>query len=222
MMIVRGFVEAIVDDTHVKVRVPKVNKMEGAVGATPTAELAIGVVCTPPGYSPRLRRGDAVIIGYENEDESSPIVLGMLFTLNNDTTANAKIDSLEVKVDTKLSENTAIGNVSKENIQFLQGLKDNAQSQLDSLSHTASTHQDAIDQLFDIADKQQKEDANLEAEIEQLRLSVATNSTNIRQNAADIKDLQAGTVKFASVAYGTASPESISNPVEGQVYLYIQ
>ena len=70
-MIVRGFVEAIVDDTHVKVRVPKVNKMEGAVGATPTAELAIGVVCTPPGYSPRLRRGDAVIIGYENDDESS-------------------------------------------------------------------------------------------------------------------------------------------------------
>lgn len=42
-MIVRGFVEAIVDDTHVKVRVPKVNKMEGAVGATPTAELAIEI-----------------------------------------------------------------------------------------------------------------------------------------------------------------------------------
>lgn len=221
-MIVRGFVEAIVDDTHVKVRVPKVNKMEGAVGATPTAELAIGVVCTPPGYSPRLRRGDAVIIGYENDDESSPVVLGLLFTLNNDTTANVKVDSLKVKVDTNLSENTTIGNVSKENIQFLQGLRDNAQSQLDLLSHTASMHQDAIDQLFDITDKQQTEDANLQAEIERLKSSVISNSDNIRQNAADIDVLQAGATKFASIAYGTAPPKSISNPVEGQVYLYIQ
>lgn len=221
-MIVRGFVEAIVDDTHVKVRVPKVNKMEGAVGATPTAELAIGVVCTPPGYSPRLRRGDVVIIGYENDDESSPVVLGLLFTLNNDTTANVKVDSLKVKVDTDLSENTTIGNVSKENIQFLQGLRDNAQSQLDLLSHTASMHQDAIDQLFDITDKQQTEDANLQAEIERLKSSVISNSDNIRQNAADIDVLQAGATKFASIAYGTAPPQNISNPVEGQVYLYIQ
>ena len=221
-MIVRGFVEAIVDDTHVKVRVPKVNKMEGAVGATPTAELAIGVVCTPPGYSPRLRRGDVVIIGYENDDESSPVVLGLLFTLNNDTTANVKVDSLKVKVDTNLSENTTIGNVSKENIQFLQGLRDNAQSQLDLLSHTESIHQDAIDRLFDITDKQQTEDANLQAEIERLKFSVVSNSDNIRQNAADIDVLQAGATKFASIAYGTAPPESISNPVEGQVYLYIQ
>ena len=69
-MVVRGLVEGISDNTHVKVRIPKINKSENAIGATPSSELATAIISTPPGYSPKIKRGDAVIVAFENDDES--------------------------------------------------------------------------------------------------------------------------------------------------------
>lgn len=212
-MVVRGLVEAISDNTHVKVRIPKLNKSENAVGATPTSELATAVISAPPGYHPKIRRGDAVIVAFENDDEGSPIVLGLLFNPNSKTKADAVLDSLEVAVNAVLPVETTIGELSSDNIATLIGVRENIQTQLDRIvsninNNTARINENAV-------------------AITDLQVGLEDANKNIATNALDIDKLQEGAYKVASIAYGTEpATEHFQKlqvpPVEGQIYLHIQ
>lgn len=216
-MISRAFVEAVVDETHVKVRIPRINKVEGAVGATPVNELGIGVVCSPPGYSPRLRRGDTVLVAYEDDDNGSPVVLGLLFNPNSQTVGDAKLDSVEINVSTKLPKNTTIGDVKEENIEYLIGLKDNAQKQFDELSVTVKNNVSSITETNETIEK-------INDTIDDIIKKVNTNTTNISSLNSTVSKInktnELGALVLHSDAYGTSKPTGDGK--EGQLYLYIE
>ena len=216
-MISRAFVEAVVDETHVKVRIPRINKVEGAVGATPVSELGIGVVCSPPGYCPRLRRGDTVLVAYEDDDNGSPVVLGLLFNPNNQTVGDAKLNSVEINVSTKLPKNTTIGDVKEENIEYLIGLKDNAQKQFDELSVTVKDNVSSITETNETIEK-------INDTIDDIIKKVNTNTTNINSLNSTVSNInktnELGALVLHTDAYGTSKPTGIGK--EGQLYLYIE
>lgn len=212
-MVVRGLVEAISDNTHVKVRIPKINKSENAIGATPSSELATAVISTPPGYSPKIKRGDAVIVAFENDDESSPVILGLLFNPNNKTKADAVLDSLQVAVNAVLPVETTIGELSSDNIATLIGIRENIQIQLDRI----------VNNINDNTNKIYENSVNITS----LQVGLQEAQSNIKTNATDIDKLQEGTYKVSSIAYGTEpATEHFQKlqvpPVEGQIYLHIQ
>lgn len=210
-MISRAFVEAVVDETHVKVRIPRINKVEGAVGATPLSELGIGVVCAPPGYSPRLRRGDTVLVAYEDDDNGSPVVLGLLFNPLSDTTADINIDSAEFNVSVKLPKETSIGEVTKENLESLIGLRNNAQTQIDTLSSSVNDNKNSI--------------YNINVQIDEIINKVNNNTSsigNINNTLSKINTTQEyGALILRRDAYGPTKPID-GQGQEGQLYLYIE
>lgn len=209
-MISRAYVEGIVDETHVKVRIPRVNKVDGAVGATPYAELAVGVMCSPPGYAPRLKRGDTVLVAYEDDDEGSPVVLGLLFNPKSTTTADINIDSATFNVNTELPEETSIGDVTKENIKNLIGLKNNAQKQLDDLNLKSDNNLTLINETT----------KSLE-EFENIYNTYINKLENTLNNInTSISTLSEGVTKIRNGYYGTQKPTSAGE--EGQIYIWIQ
>lgn len=114
-MITKAKVEQISPDGyHVKVRIPTLHKIEGAPGATPFEELPYALVCYAPGCKPNLTVGDIVYVGFENNQISEPVILGMLLNntfTNSSTTINA--DSLNVNIDAQLPYNqTNVGNIN--------------------------------------------------------------------------------------------------------------
>lgn len=135
-MIERALVTSVIDKYHVKVRIPTFNKGDGANGATPNSELCIAPIATVPGCSPALKKGDMVIVGFEHDDSDEPVVLGLFFNSNSDSTvSDIHIDSLKVDVDTVLPENTSIGTLTPNTIKYLEGVNKNIQIQFDEL-HT--------------------------------------------------------------------------------------
>ena len=207
-MISRAFIESVVDETHVKVRIPRVNKIAGAVGSTPTAELAISIVCTLPGYSPRLRRGDAVIVAYEDDDEGSPVVIGTLFKKTSNSTADINIDSATFNISVELPENTSIGEVQKENIQNLVGLSDNAQLQFDNLFTTTD---------------------NLNTQLHEASTKIQEAYSVVSETSAKFekvnKTQEYGALVLSKDAYGTKTIDELNaevKGVEGQLYISVQ
>ena len=148
-MVSRAFVESIVDQTHVRVRIPRLNKISGAVGSTPTTELNIATICTLPGCKPRLQRGDVVLVAYEDDDDGSPVVLGLLFQPTMKSTSDVSFDSLEVKVNSVLPEDTNIGELNEDTFKMLSGLRDNVQTQIDTQTVAQTKANKAIEDLIE-------------------------------------------------------------------------
>lgn len=151
-MIERGLVEQIVDDYHVKVRIPVFNKGANANGATPTSELQVCPIMCAPGVLPALKVGDMVIVGFEHDSLGSPVVLGLFFNSRSSTTVgNMESGTLNTRVAATLPSNTTIGEVTPQMIRNLVGVRTNVQLELDRL--TAECHA-------------------LRAELQQLRVAV--------------------------------------------------
>ena len=131
-MLTKGIVEEVLSDYQAKVRLPIFNKAKNAVGATPKSELNTAIVCTLPNTVLGLQVGDVVIVGFEDNSTSKPIILGYLST---DRPSKAKssinLNGLSVESQATLPASTTIGLVSAENIQALEGIKANIQWQLD-------------------------------------------------------------------------------------------
>ena len=80
-MIQKAIVEAVENDYQVKVRIPKYDKM--SYDGTTYSELSTGIICSAPGSLVNYSVGDIVLVGFENEEVSKPVVLGLLYTNNN-------------------------------------------------------------------------------------------------------------------------------------------
>ena len=114
-MITKAIIESIESDGyHFKVRIPILHKIENAPGATPYKELPIAAVSFAPGCRPNLNVGDVVYVAFENDQYSSPVIIGMLL---NDSYVNSSAsiiaDTLDAAINVNLpNDELKFGNTS--------------------------------------------------------------------------------------------------------------
>ena len=148
-MLQKAIIEKKLDKYSMKVRIPVYNKVKSDPTATPTNELYTATIQTLPGCSPNYQEGDVVIVDFENDDLSLPIIIGLLYREHmpqgsTDITA----DSLVVNVNTNLSENTLIGEVTPDSLKKLNDKYSNNVKAI-SIQYSLSNYQDHYDSFSD-------------------------------------------------------------------------
>ena len=215
----RAIVEGMVDDFHYRVRIPVLNKIAAAIGATPVEELSIATIAVEPGVSPKFRSGDIVFVEFEEGDTSKPVIVGSLFnTLDSKIVSDAKFDSLSVNVNTTLQRETQIGEVTADNIANIKGLNTNVQSEIDS---NRVQHTEFVSQISDI----QSDIGEINKEINDINSVNAEQDVKIKKVEKRVKTIEKtleGPLILNGLSYGTTDPKTISGAKEGQVYLWIQ
>lgn len=215
----RAIVEGMVDDFHYRVRIPVLNKIAAAIGATPVEELSIATIAVEPGVSPKFRSGDIVFVEFEEGDTSKPVIVGLLFnTLDSKIVSDAKFDSLSVNVNTTLQRETQIGEVTADNIANIKGLNTNVQYEIDS---NRVQHTEFVSQISDI----QSDIGEINKEINDINSVNAEQDTKIKKvenRVTKIETTLEGPLILNNLSYGTQDPKTISGAKEGQVYLWIQ
>lgn len=215
----RAIVEGMVDDFHYRVRIPVLNKIAAAIGATPVEELSIATIAVEPGVSPKFRSGDIVFVEFEEGDTSKPVIVGSLFnTLDSQIVSDAKFDSLSVNVNTTLQRETQIGEVTADNIANIKGLNTNVQYEIDS---NRVQHTEFVSQISDM----QSDIGEINKEINEINSVNAEQDINIKKvgkRVTEIETILEGPLILNNLSYGTQDPKTISGAKEGQVYLWIQ
>ena len=150
----KAIVESV-NGTKVRVRIPELHKINGAVGATPTSEIPFAAVCTQPGYTPNLQPGDVVLVDFEYNEYGTPIVVGILFTdRQTKPVSDLSLGSLKVRVNSELPEDTKIGKVTAKSIKNLENSSENIQLALDNIRKTFTDLTDKIiDRLNNLTDR---------------------------------------------------------------------
>ena len=136
-MITKGIVEQFNKDApyKVKVRLPIFDSIKGVNNSTSTENLKDAIICTLPYCSNSLNVGDIVLVGFEDNDYGTPIILGHLYkdfpltTVNNvtgnpdtKTSLNLDLNNLNVGGSVKLSSNISIGNIGYDDLMLLKQL----------------------------------------------------------------------------------------------------
>ena len=78
-------------------------------------------------------------VEYEEKDTSKPVIVGRMYNSDDKKIASdANFDSIIANVNVSLPEDTTIGEVTKENISYLEGLTTNIQYAFDrnNVEHT--------------------------------------------------------------------------------------
>jgi hypothetical protein len=177
-MLTKAYIQEVISPHSIRVRIPLFNKIANVDGATPNDELSIGCVCTLPNFITDAHVGDIVIVGFEEDNISKPVVLGYLSTPNRmDTMVDVECNRLTVNGDTTLTEHTTIGDVKPESIKCLKDLKDNVN---DTFKRT-SLRLSGIDEL-----------------IQQLTDDVISNAGNINIITTDISEIYSTIVSLAN------------------------
>lgn len=140
-MIRRAIVEQVVSPFRVRVRIPEVDRAKKSSQHIPTEELEELTVCVPAGWHPNFQVGDIVIVSYDAFSPDESVVIGFLYKESLSSVSEAELSQLVVNDFATLPINTTIGEVTSTQIQYLSGVQDNIQKQLNSL-------QEQIDQLL--------------------------------------------------------------------------
>ena len=123
-MLTKAYVEQIVNDYQVRVRIPIFDKLASSPGGTPTEQLSISPICTIPGGKYNYSVGDIVFVTFEDNDLGRPVILGQLYAdIDNKGLASLALDGLEVLQQANLPENTHIGKVTPDSIKNLSGIR---------------------------------------------------------------------------------------------------
>lgn len=138
-MLALGIVEKINSEYSVKVRIPVLHRASSDVNATPTDQLPDATICTFVNSYPNYEEGSVVVVGFDRNDLTSPIVLGNLLTeKENGSVGEMSLGFLTVIEKCQLPENTHVGSVSPYDIKCLEGSKVNLQKQIDDLEQRVS------------------------------------------------------------------------------------
>lgn len=111
-MITRAYIEEVDWKTmKLLVRIPRFDGVDGELGSTSKAELNWASVLCIPGLEIKYKRGDCVVVGFEDNDLGKPIVLGYLGIRGRsmDTPIRGSFESLVVTEEFKAPTNTVIG-----------------------------------------------------------------------------------------------------------------
>ena len=119
----KAIIESIESNGYqAKIRIPFFDKIAGTLGSTPNYSLYVADICSQPGINPVYNVGDIVFIDFENNDNSLPVILGILYREDSKSSCNIETESLKVEVFSSLPENTSIGEVRSDNIKSLIGI----------------------------------------------------------------------------------------------------
>ena len=140
-MLYKAIIENIIDRFTAQVRIPALHKLNNYNGAMTANNLPIAAVCALPNSEIHFQVGDIVIVGFENNEEDKPIILGYLYTDIPITDRLSLIpESITVTNNSSLPAATTIGEIKSSEIYALKDVSDNIQKQLKHL-------QDQIDEL---------------------------------------------------------------------------
>lgn len=132
-MVTRAKILEIISDEEVKIEVPAFGLIEEMEGEDDVNSMPHARICTVPGCYPNFKSGDVVLICIEDNDLSTPMIMGRLIPDDGSLgTSNATLQNLTVEKDSVLAKNTTIGDVTAENIEQLIGANYNIQGQLDT------------------------------------------------------------------------------------------
>lgn len=85
-MVTRAFIEEVdYANAKLRVRIPTLNGIEDSTTSTPTDQLEWASIIQIPGVDITYEVGDVVVVSFEDNDLSSPIVLGFLKLVENST-----------------------------------------------------------------------------------------------------------------------------------------
>lgn len=130
-MITKAIVESIVDRYTIKVRIPRLDRIETTSMRTSTEYLNEAIVCTLPNYDPNIRIGDIVFVALDDQNEDEVIILGYLYReKRTETYADIILGDLNVKTRATLPRETFIGNIKPTEIACLQGANESLQAQI--------------------------------------------------------------------------------------------
>lgn len=139
-MITKAYIEEIEDNYTVKVRIPIFNKSRESSDCTPTSELNKAYFLTLPNLRITPQIGDTVIVGFENNDRSKPVILGFLYcNKKEESISDTILHSLVVDGEAVLPSNTSIGGISSKQISFLSNLREDVQIQIDQILYRLTT-----------------------------------------------------------------------------------
>ena len=151
----------------------------------------VATVCSSINNKLDLKINDVVYINFENNRRENPIIIGVL--VNDESNADVNLNSLKVKRNFQLPQQTSIGAINSTNLNSLIGVSENIQNQLDS-----------IDKKFlDIKDEINKFDLNMS------KCSDSLDNLQFR-----VKELNASLDNFISIL-GSSSDKS-SNTIYGR------
>ena len=151
----------------------------------------VATVCSSINNKLDLKIDDVVYINFENNRRENPIIIGVL--VNDESNADVNLNSLKVKRNFQLPQQTSIGAINSTNLNSLIGVSENIQNQLDS-----------IDKKFlDIKDEINKFDLNMS------KCSDSLDNLQLR-----LKELNASLDNFISIL-GSSSDKS-SNTIYGR------
>ena len=132
-MVTKGKILEIISDKEVKIEVPAFGLIEEMEGESEVNEMPVARICTVPGCLPNFAVGDVILICIEDNDLSAPMIMGRLIPDDESLgTSNATFQTLAVEKDTTLSKDTTIGDVTPENISYLEGVTSHIQAQFDT------------------------------------------------------------------------------------------
>ena len=150
-MLTKGFIQEIIDPHTIKVRIPIYNKIEGVNGSTPNDELNVAAMCCIPNIVVDAHIGDVVIVGFEDNTVSKPVILGHLSTsTESKSLPNIKCENLTTTGDTKLGSYTSIGNVTPQNIKCLENQENNIRETFNILTDKISNLSEKVNKLCEM------------------------------------------------------------------------
>lgn len=109
-MIQKGIIEKVEDKYTVRVRIPKYDKIYSDATGTKPEDLAYGIICTLPGMSLTYNVGDVVLVAFENDEISNPVILGLLYR-EAESLSVLKINAIDTsinQINNKLNELNAL------------------------------------------------------------------------------------------------------------------
>ena len=133
-MVTKAIVENIIDNSHITVRIPVLDRIENSSTGTPLNSCQTASVCSLPNIEYNFNIGDIVFVDFEDNNMDSPVILGYLYGVNN-SKIDGNVLSLLVDSCSKLSDNVSIGEVSKDDIGCLHGIKTNIQNSINLLKN---------------------------------------------------------------------------------------
>ena len=92
---------------------------------------SVATVCSSINNKLDLKINDVVYINFENNRRENPIIIGVL--VNDWSNADVNLNSLKVKRNFQLPQQTSIGAINSTNLNSLIGVSENIQNQLDSI-----------------------------------------------------------------------------------------
>lgn len=128
-MIVKAYIESILDNGRYKIRIPTIDKVQNS--SLSIDSLSVAEVCSVINNGLSLNLNDVVYVDFENDDKSKPVIIGCLS--KSGIESSYELDSLKVSDTANLPSNISIGDISYSELSCLIGTTGNIEEQLSSI-----------------------------------------------------------------------------------------